>query len=89
VREAFILCAETWKAKDGLPMVDYSLQKPGARKGTHADSIEPAGFQTFLNDTRPYDFDIMLEIKDKEKSAGKAMAAAKDDPRFVLSTSFE
>ncbi len=63
-------------------MVDYSSQKDGERKGRHAQSIDPDAFKKFLEQTRPFDFDLMLEIKDKEKSALKAIEIASDDPRF-------
>ncbi|HTY45006.1 MAG TPA: UV DNA damage repair endonuclease UvsE [Patescibacteria group bacterium] len=64
---------KTWGAKDGLPMVDYSSQKKGARPGAHAQSIDRKDFLRFLEATRPFDFDMMLEIKDKERSALMAL----------------
>jgi UV DNA damage endonuclease len=39
-------------------------------------------FGRFLQETRPYDLDIMLEIKDKEQSALKAVELAQGDKRF-------
>ena len=74
---------KTWKASDGIPMVDYSSQEPGKRVGAHALHIEAEDFRQFLRETSPADFDIMLEIKDKEKSARAALAIAGDDPRLV------
>jgi len=82
IREAFDLLVGTWKEKDGIPIVDYSSQRSGQRKGRHAQSIDPGDFKKFLEETKPFDFDIMLEIKDKEKSALKAVEIASDDPRF-------
>jgi UV DNA damage endonuclease len=73
----------TWKARDGIPMVDYSSQEPGKRAGAHAEHIVPDDFRQFLNETRLADFDIMLEIKDKEKSALCALDIAREDPRLV------
>ncbi|MDO9550710.1 MAG: UV DNA damage repair endonuclease UvsE [Methanoregula sp.] len=73
----------TWKAYDGLPMVDYSSQEPGKRIGAHAEHIVADDFRQFLNESRLADFDIMLEIKDKEKSALRALDIARDDPRLV------
>ncbi len=72
----------TWRERDGIPMVDYSSQKVGERKGRHAQSIDLGAFKDFLEQTRLFDFDLMLEIKDKEKSALKAIEIASDDPRF-------
>jgi len=74
---------KTWKAHDGIPMVDYSSQEPGKRVGAHALHIVAEEFRQFLKKTRPADFDIMLEIKDKEKSARAALGIARDDPRLV------
>jgi hypothetical protein len=37
----------------------------------------------FLNESKPYDVDIMLEIKDKESSALKALKYIEKDKRFV------
>ncbi|HOT00039.1 MAG TPA: UV DNA damage repair endonuclease UvsE [Acidobacteriota bacterium] len=79
---ALAAAARTWSASDGPPMVDYSSQAPDARPGTHSHSLDAADFQTFLRDTRPYDFDLMLEIKDKERSALRALALAVGDPRL-------
>jgi UV DNA damage endonuclease len=74
---------KTWKASDGIAMVDYSSQEPGKRIGAHAEHIVPDGFRQFLAGTRPADFDIMLEIKDKERSALEALVIARGDPRLV------
>jgi UV DNA damage endonuclease len=74
---------ETWKPHDGLPMVDYSSQEQGRRSGAHAEQIDPGDFQKFLVASRSHDFDLMLEIKDKEKSANAALALAAHDSRLV------
>ncbi len=65
--------SKTWKKEDGVMMVDYSSQEKGAKKGTHAKSIDLKDFEEFIKITRPFDFDLMFEIKDKEKSAIKAL----------------
>ena len=72
----------TWRKRDGLPMIDYSSQEKERRKGKHAESIDLKDFDRFLRKTQPFDFDVMLEIKDKEKSALKAAKAAVGDRRF-------
>jgi UV DNA damage endonuclease len=66
----------TWKTSDGVPMVDYSSQAPESRKGKHVATLNKAHFTQFIEQTRKYNFDIMLEIKDKEKSALQAIAIA-------------
>ncbi len=83
IEEAFKLFTKTWNEKDGLPMVDYSSQKVGCRKGKHAQTINLEHFQEFLEETEPFDFDIMLEVKDKEISALKAVKTATHDARFL------
>lgn len=74
---------QTWKMADGIPMVDYSSQEPEKRVGAHAEHIVADNFRQFLATTWPADFDVMLEIKDKEKSALEALGIAHDDPRLV------
>jgi UV DNA damage endonuclease len=73
LREAFSKTHATWTDNDGLPLVDYSSQAQGKRPGAHAHSIDPDDFAEFLSETRGFDFDVMCEIKDKEKSALKAL----------------
>jgi UV DNA damage endonuclease len=63
----------TWKIKDGLPMLDYSSQSKGDRKGKHAITLDPLLFRKLIMETQRLDFDLMLEIKDKEKSAKLAL----------------
>ncbi|MDD1653098.1 MAG: UV DNA damage repair endonuclease UvsE [Methanomicrobiales archaeon] len=74
--------AGTWTGKDGIPMADYSSQEPGRRPGTHATALDPDDFRAFLSASSPRDMDVMLEIKDKERSALAAAALARRDPRF-------
>jgi UV DNA damage endonuclease len=76
-----------WDDADGIPMVDYSSQEPGKRVGSHAEHIDEEDFAIFIGKTRGFDLDIMLEIKDKEASAARALAALQPDPRLVPSPS--
>jgi len=82
ISEAFKLFTTTWKEKDGIPMVDYSSQQKGKQKGKHVDSLNLEHFKNFLEKTKSFDFDIMLEIKDKEKSALKAIQVALEEDRL-------
>lgn len=75
-RDSILLAKDTWDKrdkKDGILMVDYSSQEPGERVGKHIETINTTLFKRFLEQTNDIDFDIMLEIKDKEKSALKAL----------------
>jgi UV DNA damage endonuclease len=74
---------ESWEKNDGIPMFDYSSQKPNERKGAHAEHIDLNDFTDFILKTKPFDFDVMLEIKDKEASALKAIKILKNDSRFI------
>ena len=67
---------ESWKyTTDGNPILDYSSQSIGERKGKHAKTLNKNHFiymyDEFKNTIKEnqVDLDIMLEIKDKEKSA--------------------
>jgi UV DNA damage endonuclease len=75
---------KTWLKKDGIPMFDYSNQEPNSHKGKHAETINLTEFKDFVNSTKPYNFDVMLEIKDKEKSAMSAIEIVKSDLRFTI-----
>jgi len=77
----------SWKKTDGLPMVDYSSQQPGKRPGAHAEHINPEDFRLFLQSSKPFDIDVMLEIKDKEKSAELALSIAHNDSRLYRDNS--
>lgn len=57
-------------------MGDYSTQEPGKKVGRHASTIDLASFREFMVETD--DFDMMLEVKDKEKSAIKAILLLKE-----------
>ncbi len=69
---------KTWKRKDGLPIVHYSSQKPGERKGRHNEHIDLDHFKNFLKKMDKFDFDLILEIKDKERSAEKALKVIRE-----------
>ena len=70
--------------------LDYRMQKRsdissevlGGRKRSHAETIDLKLFKRFLEETRHHDCDIMLEIKDKEKSALKAVKLVRGDERL-------
>jgi len=73
LNEAIKLAANTWKKKDGLLMMDYSSQDPDGKFGKHTPSIEKKNYLVFLEASKDVPLDVMLEIKDKETSAEKAL----------------
>ena len=76
LQEAIGLAAATWdRERDGNPLMDYSQQAEGERRGKHRASLDEAHFAAFLACLPAgVDPDLMLEIKDKEASAIRAVA---------------
>ena len=70
--EAFDAFMPTWDGH-GTPMMDYSTQHPDRQPGTHTQSIDLDNFAGLLDALGGREVDIMLEIKDKEVSALRAM----------------
>jgi UV DNA damage endonuclease len=90
LRIALQKAMSSWKlSNDGLPIVDYSSQNKvnggenKGRRGRHTETIDLKLFNRFLKETQDLDFDIMLEIKDKEKSALKTLEFLKTNKYFV------
>ncbi|MFX0083543.1 MAG: UV DNA damage repair endonuclease UvsE [Candidatus Hodarchaeota archaeon] len=75
---------KTWEPEDGLPILHYSSKHLIKGKCRHADSININHFKKFIESTRNDDFDIMIEIKNKEVSALKAINAILNDERLNL-----
>lgn len=75
--EAVNLVSQTWQKKDGVLMTDYSSQDLDGKRCKHVESIDLEKFKKYLQETKEFDFDIMLEIKDKEKSALKSLEIIK------------
>jgi len=82
MEEEFEKVTKTWTNFDGLPIVHYSSEHPLKGKPRHSDTIDISDFSKFLEKTKKYNFDIMLEIKDKERSAIIALTLLLDDKRF-------
>ena len=90
VRVALQKAMSTWKmSSNGFPIVDYSSQNKvnreenKGRRGRHTETIDLILFKRFLKETQNLNFDIMLEIKDKEKSALKALELLRTNKFFV------
>ena len=73
LREGMSMAKDSWKEDDGVLMVDYSSQRQGDRPGKHAETINASLFHRFLEETDGVEYDLMLEIKDKESSALRAL----------------
>ncbi len=75
---------KTWKPEDGLPIIHYSSEHLIKGKCRHADSININHFKNFIESSQNYDFDIMIEIKNKESSALQAINAILNDERLNI-----
>jgi len=82
IEDAFKKFTKTWKEKDGPPIIHYSSEHPTKGKCRHAEKIDLAHFKDFIHKTLPFDFDIMLEIKNKELSALQAIKVLEKDKRL-------
>lgn len=77
--DALHLASRTWdQARDGVLMMDYSSQAPDERRGKHTDSMVEELFRGFLATLQGLEVDMMLEIKDKEASALRAVTILRE-----------
>ena len=65
------LAGESWGEKDGRQKIHYSQQDENKKGGAHSYTIEPTAFLEFYHSLANPDIDIMLEVKDKNRSANK------------------
>ena len=84
IQQALSSFVKTWNYPiDGNPIIDYSTQNIGERKGKHAKTLDKNHFLDMYNEflrvckENKINMDIMLEIKDKEKSALLALTMTK------------
>ncbi len=80
------LCGETWHAKDGAQKTHYSQQNPEKIRGAHTDTIAIDAFLDYchrLNTPLP---DMMLEVKDKNRSAMKCILCTSPHNQHLLET---
>ena len=85
IQEALTSATYTWKyILDGHPIIDYSSQSIGGRKGKHTKTIDKTHFISCYKELIKFSknksmvVDIMLEIKDKENSALLALELIKN-----------
>ncbi|AYE33478.1 UV DNA damage repair endonuclease UvsE [Clostridium septicum] len=64
---------KTWNKKDGNIKVHYSQQNPLKKLGAHSQSLNITNFLYYLDLCKDFELDIMLEVKDKNISAIKAV----------------
>lgn len=71
------LVKDTWKSADGPMKIHYSEAAADKKNGSHSKTVVVDNFLTFLPQVAHFDPDIMLEVKDKDLSALKVIAALK------------
>jgi UV DNA damage endonuclease len=64
---------DTWKKKDGNMKVHYSDSSLQKRFGAHSDFVVTENFLKYYELAKPFNPDIMLEVKDKDISAVKCI----------------
>ncbi len=81
--ETWIAAAsKSWAPSDGPPKLHYSQQDKDKKIGAHSVTISLEGFLEFIEIIKPYDPDVMLEVKDKNLSVVKCMNALADDKKI-------
>lgn len=71
-------CFSTWSVGTGVPKIHFSTQRPDAKYGVHADAVDINLLMEIYCEFINYNFDIMLETKDKEISVLRAMKVLED-----------
>lgn len=78
LRAIIRLSAATWRKRDGRVKIHYSNQWPGQPSGTHSKTVSVRKFGNFYREVGDLDIDVMLEVKDKERSVLKLMHCLPD-----------
>jgi UV DNA damage endonuclease len=76
VRELVVRVDGTWGPADGRQEVHFSTQEAGKRPGAHAATLDVDAFAAFADAVGDLPLDCVLEVKDKEQSALRAMRMA-------------
>lgn len=73
----------TWGVCTGVPKIHFSTQRSDAKYGVHADAVDINLLMEIYCEFINYNFDIMLETKDKEISVLRAMKVLEDAKKFM------
>lgn len=80
------LCRETWREQDGKQKTHYSQQHPAKTRGAHSDTILIEPFLDYCSSISGEKPDIMLEVKDKNRSAVKCILCTNLPNQHLLET---
>ena len=78
------LCRETWREGDGAQKTHYSQQNPTKTRGAHSETIAIEPFLDYCHSLSGVLPDMMLEVKDKNRSAVKCVLCAMEKPNLRL-----
>ena len=78
------LCRETWREADGAQKTHYSQQHPVKTRGAHSDTIAIQPFLDYCHSLPGELPDLMLEVKDKNRSAVKCVLCTMEKPNQRL-----
>lgn len=65
----------TWQKCDGVSKIHYSQQAINKKIGSHSETIDLDLFYNFINGLPNASVDVMLEVKDKNRSAIKVLSS--------------
>ncbi len=80
------LCRETWRPEDGAQKTHYSQQHPVKSRGAHSDTIAIGTFLDYYHSLCGEKPDMMLEVKDKNRSAVKCILCTSSQNQHLLET---
>lgn len=80
------LCGETWREVDGAQKTHYSQQNPEKIRGAHTDTIAIDAFLDYCHRLHTPLPDMMLEVKDKNRSAMKCILCTSPQNQHLLET---
>ena len=73
------LAGQTWGKNDGRQVIHYSQQAPNKKPGAHTQTTAITPFIHFIQNELSAPIDIMLEVKDKNRSAEKIQVYLNQD----------
>ncbi|MCE5188991.1 MAG: UV DNA damage repair endonuclease UvsE [Eubacteriales bacterium] len=79
-------CRPTWRAEDGAQKTHYSQPNPEKSRGAHSDTIALDPFLAYIAALPGVLPDIMLEVKDKNRSAVKCQLCLDPPNQRLLET---
>ncbi len=80
------LCRETWREADGAQKTHYSQQHSQKMRGAHTDTIAIDAFLEYCHRLCVPLPDMMLEVKDKNRSAVKCILCTSPANQHLLET---